>query len=1013
MKIVRWLVLAALACACPAAHTQANTAQQLAFAGLRSVAGQGQINGVQTDAAGNLYLLVDQKDGVRLLKTDNAATTILAQAVLGAKGDIGVALALDPAGNVYVTGTTTSASLTATPGAAIPKRTDSSTQSFVAKFDASLNPVFVTFTGGSRIAATALAATADSVFVTGLTYAANLPVTPNGIQQSPALGSSQNGFVERFNANGTTVTYATYLTGAQGDTTPAAIAADPADNAYVAGFTTASGYPTVAALVPAMLGSPSGFLTKLTPAGDAITFSTFIPGAGLTSLALDPSGSFLLASGSVALGQFPVDIVAEPVLPLNYQVLLRLPLDGSTVQSSVLIAPGSQSQIAALAGGSAWIDGVLTYPQLPLQALSSIGTGYAVRVNPQGAIDQTARFGGLPTTNPTFASLPITIAALAVDPAGEPLIAGAIQPTASSSLLATETYDLSLRSTAVFASALNQSETTAAACQGSLCAGSAAYLAKLTPVSGAALTLAGDDFPFVTVRNLGSTAATAVQFVATSGNVTTDCPTTLPAGAVCSLLVSGGTAGALTATAANGTPQTLSYGTYAAPASTLAFHPKELDFGTVASTSRAAQETVAVTNLGSASQSFTSTGTSSYFAETSTDCTTAGAARTLAPGGTCHITFAFTASTTADGPQTANWTIGSRNLLLTGYSLAAPLSVSAAEVDFGTQYAGGLKLPRYLYLSNNGAQPYSHAAATLPAGTGFTLTDACPATLLPATVCRIRIDYTNPTPPANDSVLLTLDQGLSVLLTGQSLPARTVGGQAVNPSLAVTPTSLTFATPVVVTGVSGQTQTVSITNTGTAPFTVSLALSGDFAQTNSCPASLPGGQTCAVAITFVPGQPGTRTGLLAITAGTGTSPAYVNLTGTGTAILTANNGTLDAGSVPLGQPVTHFYRIAVPFTKLTATTTGPYTVAIVEDNGSGPATPGSNAYAASVSTTCHNCYLVVRFQPLTTGAQPGTLTLSSAAGGTPDALHAHRLRPSSFRLAAEPGRAGFRRGGRA
>lgn len=985
MKILYWLVAAALFLAAPGMQAQ-NTAQQLTFAGLRSVAAHGQINGIQTDAAGNLYLLIDQKDGVRLLKTDNTASTLIAQAVLGAKGDIGVALTLDPVGNVYITGTTTSGTLNSTPGAAIPNRTDTSTQSFVAKFDASLNPLFVTFTGGSRIAATALAVTADSVFVTGLTYATNLPVTPNGIQQSPAFGSSQSGFVERFTASGTALTYATYLTGAQGDTTPAALAADPAGNAYIAGFTSATGYPTIAALVPAMLGSPSGFLTKLTPAGDAILFSTFIPGQGLTSLAIDPTGTTLLASGSIALGQFPVATVAQPILPLNYQVLLRLPLDGSAVQSSVLLAPGTQSQLAAVAGGAVWVNGVFSYPQLPLQPLADEGQGFALRVTPQGTIDQTARFGGLPTSNPTFAGLPITLAALAVDPAGEPLIAGSIQPTASSSLLATETYDLPLRPTSVFASSLKQSETTAATCQGSLCAGSAAYLAKLTPVSGAALVLAADDFPFVTVRNLGTTAATAVQFAATSGNVTTDCPATLAPGAVCSLLVSGGNAGSITATAANSTPQTYPYPAFTAPASTLAFHPRELDFGTVASTSRPATQTVTLTNLGTTTQTFASTSTAaSSFTESSTDC---GSPKTLAPGGTCHVTYAFTASpnATSDGPQTANWTLGSRNIAFTAYGIAAALSVSAPEIDFGTQFAGGLKLPRYLYLSNNGTQPYSHAAATLPASTNFTLTDTCAATLLPGTVCRIRIDYTNPKPPASDTATLVLDQGLTVLLTGQSLPAKTAGGQTVNPNLTVTPTAIAFATPVVVTGVSGQTQTVSISNTGTAPFTVALSLSGDFAQTNSCPASLPGGQTCAVALTFVPGQPGTRTGLLAVTAGAGTSPALVSLTGTGTAILQAINGTLDAGSVPLGQPITHFYKIAVPFSKLIATTTGPYTVALVEDNGTGPATPAAGAYAANLTAPCRNCYLAVRFQPLTTGAQPGTLTLSSSTAGTPYTL---------------------------
>ena len=128
-------LFALLTLVCATLHAQtSNTAQQLVFAGLRSVAQQGQINAVQTDAAGNLYLLLNQGDGVRVLKTDNAGGTVLAQALLGAQGDIGVALALDPSGNVYITGTTSSTTLNGTSGAAIPTRTDTSTNSFVAKF---------------------------------------------------------------------------------------------------------------------------------------------------------------------------------------------------------------------------------------------------------------------------------------------------------------------------------------------------------------------------------------------------------------------------------------------------------------------------------------------------------------------------------------------------------------------------------------------------------------------------------------------------------------------------------------------------------------------------------------------------------------------------------------------------------------------------------------------------------------------------------------------------------------
>ena len=128
------LLLAGL-CGLASPLVRAQNPQHLVFTGLRSVASQGQFNAVKTDAAGNLYLLLDQKDGVRLLKTDPTATNVLAQAQLGAKGDIGLAMALDPTGNICITGTTTSGTLVSTSGAAFPTAADASTNSFIAKFD--------------------------------------------------------------------------------------------------------------------------------------------------------------------------------------------------------------------------------------------------------------------------------------------------------------------------------------------------------------------------------------------------------------------------------------------------------------------------------------------------------------------------------------------------------------------------------------------------------------------------------------------------------------------------------------------------------------------------------------------------------------------------------------------------------------------------------------------------------------------------------------------------------------
>jgi hypothetical protein len=978
--------------------------QQLVFTGLRGSSNPNQFyaqfNAVQSDASGNLYLLLDQKDGIRLLKTDPTATNILAQTQLGAAGDIGLAMALDPSGNIYITGTTTSGALQSTTGAAFPSAVDTSTNSFIGKFDQNLNEIFLTFTGGTRMAASAIAATTDAVFLTGSIFSATLPVTPSAITQSPAPGTLQNGFVERFNTTGTTLVYATYLSGQSlngpSTTAPTAIAADAQDSAYITGATTATGYPTIDAVVPVILGSTSGFLTKLTAAGDGILFSTFIPGPGLTSIAIDPTANNLLLSGSIALGQFPIATVTTPLVDTTYQTLLRMPLDGSTILSSIILAPGTQSALVPAPSGATWISSTLTTPAslLPLTPLFTIGNSYALRVTQQNTIDQAIRFGGLPTTNPNFASAPVTLTSLTADPTGQPIFAGSVSPTASASLLATETYDLPLTNTPTRAlpSTIRAAALPPGTCNGSLCSGSAAYLAKLNPTAAPTLALSTDNSPNITLRNLGSTAATNLQLTASNFTLTTDCPTTLNPGAECSIALTNTSAisGTLTAQADNTTPQTVTLPATSTSPNPIVFSPKELDFGIETSTSPAATRTITITNLSQQTQSFTSVIASNQltpytFAESSSDCPTPGliTTKTLAAGATCHITLSFTAASqsTDDGFAQSNWTIGSGAVLLTGYSQAAALSLSATEIDFGTQYPGGPNLPRYLYLSNNSAAPISHTAVTLAAP--FTLTDNCPTTLEPHTVCQLQLTYLSLQSPSADSTTLLLDEGQSVLITGTTLPQPTGTGESVNPNLTLTPTSITFPNPVVVTTTSSTTQTVTIGNTGAQPFPLILGITGDFTDTTNCPALLPGNTSCSVLITFAPSQPGTRQGLLSVTAGSDTSPAFVALTGTGTALVSGST-TLTFGNVIVGQPEIQWYKITQSFTTLTTYTNSPqFAATLIEDIGYGHGQPPSTAFAQTYTGTCINCWLGVQFTPAAPGPQTATLTLTSNTSGTP------------------------------
>ena len=446
----------------------------------------------------------------------------------------------------------------------------------------------------------------------------------------------------------------------------------------------------------------------------------------------------------------------------------------------------------------------------------------------------------------------------------------------------------------------------------------------------------------------------------------------------------------VTASATNGSA-TVQVPVYTAATTTVYLSPKELDFGILTSASGTASQTVTVANPGTTTQNFTSmldaaTTTGSPFTQTGTDCPTTSSATiyALAPGATCHIQLGFTAfsASTSDGYQQAQWAIAGHDILLTGYSQAAALSPSATELDFGTQFTGGLKSPRYLYISNGSSASLTHTPVASLAGSPFTVSDGCPTTLNAASVCRIRVDYSSSV-TSNDATTLTLDSGLSVLVTGHTLPQPGVGTTVTNPNLAVTPTSITFPDAVVVTAASGTTETVAITNSGSGPFSLALALSGDFTDVTSCGNTLAGGATCAVTLTFVPTQPGTRSGLLSITAGANFSPVYVSLTGTGLALLPVANDAIAFGNVPVGQPLVQSFQIAQPLTSLTATTTGPYAVTLVQNSGFGFGNPPSSAYATSVTAACPGCFLGVQFIPTASGSEPGTLTLSSSGGGRP------------------------------
>jgi hypothetical protein len=167
----------------------------------------------------------------------------------GRDTDTSLAVAVDGAGNSYVTGLTTSRNFPVTSGA-FQTRLSGSQEAFVAKFDPVGGLVYATYLGGNNSTeGFGIAVDQDGdAYVTGVTWATNFPIK-NGFQTKPGGGS--DAFVAKLNPAGSALLYSTYL-GGSGDENSAntayphagaGIAVDQNGNAYVTGGSGSSDFP--------------------------------------------------------------------------------------------------------------------------------------------------------------------------------------------------------------------------------------------------------------------------------------------------------------------------------------------------------------------------------------------------------------------------------------------------------------------------------------------------------------------------------------------------------------------------------------------------------------------------------------------------------------------------------------------------------------------------------------------------------------------------------------------------
>jgi hypothetical protein len=119
--------------------------------------------------------------------------------------------------------------------------------------------------------------TGGSAYVTGYTTSANFPTT-QGAYDTSHNGGWTDVFVTKLSADGKTLVYSTYLGGTSADE-GLGIALDSSNNAYITGFTNSADFPTTpGAFQVAKAGGSDAVITKLSPDGSTLVYSTYLGG---------------------------------------------------------------------------------------------------------------------------------------------------------------------------------------------------------------------------------------------------------------------------------------------------------------------------------------------------------------------------------------------------------------------------------------------------------------------------------------------------------------------------------------------------------------------------------------------------------------------------------------------------------------------------------------------------------------------------------------------------------------
>ncbi len=797
--------------------------------------------------------------------------------------DYGYGIAVNSAGNAFITGATGSYYFPIAGNAYQYYYAGGLADAFVAELTPSGNNlVYSTYLGGSGqdIGYAIALDSAGDAFVTGSTTSPDFP-TSNAFQSSHGNDYGESdAFVAMLNGAGSSLTYSSFLGGNNYDY-GYGIALDSSGNAYVVGQTSSSDFPT----------SPNAFQN----ADSAETQEAFV--AQVQGVAL--SASISLSPNPLPFGNQPVGITSP-----TQSITLSNPGTGPLTITNIVItgdyAPVSTSTSCPYTGGTVVSGGTCTIdvaftptatgtrngtvtvtdngPGSP-QTVSLTGTG--TPAVPIAGVSPSSLTFANQAVNTVSASQPVTLS----NTGSAPLAIASITATANfgvsstcgGSVAAGGSCTINVTFAPTTGGALNgtltvtdNSNGTAGSTQTVSLSGTS--LAPLAGVAPSSLTFANQlqgttSAPQpVTLSNTGTATLTIASITASSNfGQTTTCGGTLAASASCTINVTftptatGALSGTLTVTDdSNGTvgsTQTVALsGTGTAPLAGVS--PPSLTFASQAVGTTSTSQIVTLTNTGTDVLTITGIAASTNFGQTNT------CGGSLAASSSCNINVTF--SPTTNGALSGTLTVtdnsggvaaSTQSVTLSGTGGGVPLAslTPTTTLSLGSSVLNATSASQPATLSNVGAAPL--AISGIAVTSGYAETSNCPASLAAGTSCTITITFTPTAPGPLSGVLTATDNNNGVAGSTQTL---NLSGTGIDFSVGATPNSQ---------AISAGAQAAYTVNVG--------SLGGTFSNpvTLAC-SGLPSGTTCAFATSPVtPGANGASTQLTLST----TAPATARL----------------------------------------------------------------------------------------------------------------------------------------